>query len=150
MQENIYVRTVGLDCRNYIKIAEDLRKWLVGSSVYVQNEPCRIVVVYRGGSACTVINEGDVFSFMQRATGSNRYIINHSEKQETVRVKISSYDFIIEAFVYTTVGTTENMKFRLTCLNEPDLSGEFDDYEALKERLNEFLWEAVDVRLMTI
>ena len=148
MQENIYVRTVGLDCRNYIKIANDLRKWLTGSTVYVQNDPVRIVVVY--AECCTVINEGDVFSFMQKATGRKHYIVNHSEKQEAVRVKISSYDFIIEAFVYATVGSTENMKFRLTCLNEIDLSGEFDDYEALKDRLNEFLWEAVDAKVMMI
>lgn len=146
MQENIYVRTVALDCRNYIKIAEDIRKWLSSSTVYVQNDPVRIVVVF--AEYCTVINEGDVFSFMQKSSGRKHYIINHSEKHDTVRVRISSYDFIIETFVYETVGTTENMKFRLTCLNEPDLSGEFDDYEAVKERLNEFLWEAVDARCL--
>lgn len=146
MQENIYVRTVALDCRNYIKIAEDIRKWVSSSTVYVQNDPVRIVVVY--GEYCTVINEGDVFSFMQKSSGRKHYINNHSEKHDTVRVKISSYDFIIETFVYETVGSTENMKFRLTCLNEPDLSGEFDDYEAVKDRLNEFLWEAVDARCL--
>lgn len=143
MQENVYVRTVGLDCHNYIKIANDLRKWLTDSTVYVQNDPVRIVVIY--ADCGVVINEGDVFSFMQKATGRKHYIVNHSEKRDTVRVKISSYDFIIETFVYSTVGSTENMKFRLTCLNEIDLSGEFDDYEALKNRLNEFLREAVEV-----
>ena len=143
MQENIYVRTVGLDCHNYIKIANDLRKWLTDSTVYVQNDPVRITAICDGYGV--VINEGDVFSFMQKATGKKHYIINHSEKRNTVRVKISSYDFIIETFVSSTVGSTENMKFRLTCLNEIDLSGEFDDYEALKNRLNEFLREAVEV-----
>ena len=143
MQETVFVRTVGIDHRNYIKIAEDLRKWIVGSSVYVQNDPVRLVVMYAGGYCCTVINEGDVISFVQRATGSSHGIINHSDKKDTVRVTIGSYDFVIETFIYSTVGTTDNMKFRLTCLNEPNLSGEFDDYVAVKERLNEFLLESV-------
>lgn len=146
MQENIFVRTVGLDSDNLLPIAEDLRKWLVGSSVYVQTDPARLVVVYAGGSVCTVINEGDIISFMKRATGSNHYIINHTEKKQCVHVKIGDNSFVIETFVYETVGNTDNMKFRLTCLNEPDLSGTFDDYESVKERLNEFLFEAVDER----
>lgn len=146
MQENIFVRTVRLYSDNLLFIAKYLRRWLVGSSVYVQNDPARIIVVYAGGSVCTVINEGDVISFMQRATGSNHYIINHSEKKQCVHVKIGDNSFVIETFVYETVGDTDNMKFRLTCLNEPDLSGTFDDYESVKERLNEFLLEAVDER----
>lgn len=146
MQENIFVRTVGLDSNNLVKIAKDLKNWLWYADVYVQNDPIRIVVICK--EYCTVINEGDVFSFMQNTKIGMKYVINHSEKQETVKVKISTYDFIIETFVYETVGTTENRKFKLICLTDPDLSGEFDDYEALKERLNEFLWEAVDGRLL--
>ena len=72
MQENIFVRTVGLDSDNLLPIAEDLRKWLVGSSVYVQADLARLAVVYAGGSVCTVINKGDIISFMKRATGSNQ------------------------------------------------------------------------------
>lgn len=148
MQETVYVRTVGVDNRNFMRVAEDIREWLIDSTVYVQQSPARIIVIHQGGSVCTVINEGDVISLTKRGSGSTHKIVNHTEKRDAVKVKIGSLDFIIETFVAEVVGTTENMKFRLTCLTDINLSGEFDDYESVKERLNEFLWEAVESGLM--
>ena len=142
MSETVFVRTCSLADYNLLTLAEDIRKWIPNSSVYVQNEPCRIVVCY--SNIATVINVGDVFSFVQRFKGVYKNeVINHSEKRETVRVTIDSWDFLIEVFVYKTVGATENMRYRLTCCNDPDLSGEFDDYSSLFNRLSEFMWEGV-------
>lgn len=142
MQETIFVKTCSLNEGNLIKLADEVREWIPHSNVYVQNEPCRIVVCYN--NIATVIKNGDVFSFVQRYKGVfKNEIVNHSEKRDAVKVSIDYWDFIIESFVYKTVGSTENMKYRLTCLNSPDLSGEFDDYISVMNRLSEFLWEGV-------
>lgn len=146
MQETTYVRTVALNRTNSTIIAQNIQDWIRRSSVFVQNEPTRIVVCY--DNVATVINEGDVFSFTKNELNGKHYIVNHSEKRNTVRVKIGDNEFAVEAFTYKILGSTENMKFRLTCLNEPNLSGEFDDYVTLRNRLNEFLWEALDRGLL--
>ena len=149
MLETIYCKTCGLHSENHIKLAEDIRKWIPQATVYIQNNPCRIIVCR--GVLATVINDGDVFSFVQRSNGEKSRchdIVNHSERQYTVKVNINDDEFLIETFVYKVVGDTENVKFRLTCLNEPNLSGDFDDYESVKNRLNAFLWEAVDSRCL--
>ena len=84
MQEEIYVRTTFLDKEHLIRLATDIRNWIYKSEVYVQMCPARIVVCYAG--CCTVINEGDKFSFMQRASGRIHYIINHTEKELGERI----------------------------------------------------------------
>ena len=147
MQETVFCRTCSLLPWNHIKLAEDIRTWLPHASVYVQSHPCRIVIC-RGDTA-TVINQTDIFSFVQRYSGKTRNdIVNHSEKRGTLKVTIGDCDFLIETFVAKTVGDTENMKFRLTCLFDPDLSMDFDDYASLSNKLNEYLWDKVSVELM--
>ena len=148
MKETIYCSTCALQLGTLMTLAERIRKWLPNASVYVQMNPKRIVVCR--DSTCTVINEGDVFSFVQRYDGKQNDIINHSEKQDTVRVSIGDRDFLIETFVAYECDGTENMKYRLTDLTYPDLSKDFDFYTALKEELNSILWKVVDRRLMTI
>lgn len=147
MQETVFYRTCSLLSYNQCRLANDIRKWLPHASVYVQNHPLRVAICY--GSTATIINETDIFSFVQRYSDNGKVhdIINHSEKQGTVKVSIGKLDFLIETFTSRTVEGTENMRFRLTCLTELDLSGDFDDYEAVKDRLNEFLWEAVEGKL---
>lgn len=145
MQETIFVRTCSLLPWNQCRLAEDLRRWLPHASIYVQNHPLRIAVC--NGSVAIIINETDIFSFVQRS-GRVHDIINHSEKQNKVKVSIGDKDFLIETFVAKTVGDTENMKFRLTCLFDPELSRDFDDYASLSNELNNYLWDSVDRRLM--
>ena len=150
MNRTIYCRTVGLDSRNILAIAKDITSWLDAykPKVFVQNDPCRLVVVYN--DVCTVINEGDIFSFIEREGDidihrmKQHFIENHTEKRKTVHVQIQENLFVIESFVFCKCGDTENMKFRLTCLNEPDLSETYDDYAGVKKRLEEFLWQSCD------
>ena len=144
MQETIFVRTCSLLPWNQLRLAEDPRKWLPHASVYVQNHPLRVVVC--NGSIAIVINETDIFSFVKRSGVHD--IVNHSEKQGKVKVSIGDKDFLIEAFVAKTVGDTENMKFRLTFLFNPEISRDFDDYASLSNELNNYLWDSVNGRLL--
>ena len=149
--KEIFVKTCGLHSGNIVRLAEELRKWLPHASVYVQMNPRRLVVCR--GSTATVINEGDVFSLVQRhnfSHGMINEIVNHTEKRDTVKVTIGDREFLIETFVAEVVGDTENMKFRLTCLNNPEDSEDFDDYASLSNRINEHLWYLVDKRLLII
>ena len=149
MQETIFCRTCGLSDHNAIKLYEDIKKWLPHSSVYIQNTPLRIVVCR--GAIATVISDGDVFSFVQRHNEATiNDIINHSEKRDTVYISIENRHFLIETYVYKTIGHTDNMKFRLTCLTEPELSQDFDDYASLSNELNNYMWYTVSTRLMTL
>ena len=150
MQETVFCKTCSLHDGNLIRLSEEIRKWLPYASVYVQMTPKRIVVC-RNATA-TVINEGDVFSLIQKTTVGSVHndIVNHSEKKDTVYVFIENNHFFIETYVAKTIGDTENMKFRLTCLFDPDLSMDFDDYASLSNKLNEYLWNAVDLRLLKI
>lgn len=150
MQETIFCRTCSLLDYNAVRLSEDIRKWIPHASVYMQNHPLRIVVCR--GAIATVINATDIFSFVHRYSMGKSIpdIVNHSEKRDTVKVSINGSDFLIETFVAKTVGDTENMKFRLTCLFDPDLSMDFDDYASLSNKLNDYLWNAVDTRLLTI
>lgn len=139
---SIFVRTVGLSRDNCIKLANDIKEWVGYANVYIQNNPCRIIVCYTG--FCTVIKEGDVFSFMQEDSPRNKkhYIRNHSEKLDTVYVEINSHGFIIETYKFE-----DSYKFRLTDLDKPGLSESFNTYAEVQNRLNEFLQEAVQRRL---
>lgn len=149
MQEIEFVRTCALYEGNCIKLAEEIRRWLPHASVYVQLNPRRLVVC-RGATA-TVINDGDIFSLVKRhKEQSFNDIINHTEKRDTVKVTIGDREFLIETFVAKTVGDTENMKFRLTCLFNPEDSEDFDDYASLSNRINEHLWYIVDKRLLIV
>ena len=152
MQETVFCKTCSLHDGNLVRLAEEIRKWMPHASVYVQMNPKRIVVC-RCATA-TVINEGDVFSFIQivsPTTGNKHHdIVNHSEKRDSVYVSIENNQFFIETYVAKTVGDTENMKFRLTCLFDPDLSMDFDDYASLSNKLNEYLWDEVSTRLMKV
>lgn len=150
MQETIFCKTCSLHEGNLVRLAEEVRKWMPHASVYVQMNPKRIVVCR--GAVATVINEGDVFSLVQQFPfgATIHEIVNHSEKRDNVYVSIENNHFFIETFVAKTVGDTENMKFRLTCLFDPDLSMDFDDYASLSNKLNEYLWDTVDLRLLKI
>lgn len=150
MQETIFVKTCAFHDGDIIKFNEEIRKWLPYASVYVQMTPRRLVICR--GAIATVINEGDVFSLVQRHTnnGLTHDIINHTEKKSSVFVHIAGRDFLIETFVDKVVGGTENMKFMLVCLTNPELSREFDDYASLSNELNNYIWDAVDKRLMTL
>lgn len=149
--KEIFCKTCGLHSGNIVKLAEEIRKWLPHASVYIQMNPRRIVVC-RGATA-TVINDGDVFSLVQRLNFSHgmiHEIVNHSEKMNTVKVTIGDHEFLIETFVAEIVGDTENMKFRLTNLNCPENSEDFDDYASLSNRINEYLWYTVEKRLLIL
>mgnify|MGYP003293438053 CR=1 FL=1 len=151
MPEIIFVHSCSLHDGNFLRVSDDLRKWFPQDSIYARSHPARLIVCR--GSIATVINEGDVFSFVRRKDGSGTYrneIINHSEKRDSVYVSIENNHFFIETFVAKIVGGTENMKFRLVCLSDPDLSMDFDDYASLSNKLNEYLWDAVDLRLLKI
>lgn len=147
MQETIFCKTCGLTSENYIRVADEIRKWLPFASVYVQSKPFKVVVCR--SVIATVINEGDVFSFVQRySNGEKRNdVINHSEKRDAVYVAVERNQFLIEVYVATTVGDTENMKFRLTCLTNPEISRDFDDYASLSNELNNYMWDEVSKRL---
>lgn len=141
MQENIYVRTVGLDSRNFKSIAKDLEEWLVDYNIYPLNNPLRIVAI--NADSCVVIHEKDIFSFVQKAMSREHCIEKHcTDDCGAVRLQIGSLTFIVETS--SSNGSYKNTKFRLTCLNELDLSGEFDDYDSLQARLNEFLKESIE------
>lgn len=148
MQETIYVKTCCLQNGNSMKLIEEIKKWLPHASVYVQIHPLRAVVCR--GAIATVINEGDVFSLVQRHTNGvlAHDVVNHSEKRDSVRINIGDKDFLIETFIANTVGDTENMKFRLTYLFAPELSRDFDDFASLSNVFIEHLWNDVDKRLL--
>ena len=150
MHETIFCKTCYLHEGSLLRLAEEIRKWLPYASVYVQSHPTRIVVCK--GAIATVLNDGNLFSFVQRHTnGEKRHdIINHSEKRDSVHVSIENRHFLVETYVATTVGDTENMKFRLTCLTYPELSRDFNDYASLSNELNNYMWDEVSKRLMTL
>ena len=147
MTETVFVKTCGLHEANCTRLADEIALWIHRSSVYVQNNPCRIIVCR--DDIVTIINEGDVFSLVQKhdsqAYGSPMHdIINHSEKRYTLKVYIGRHHFLIETFVYNKVVDTENIKFRMTDLCNPELSKDFDDYASLNKELNNYLWASVD------
>ena len=149
MPEIIFVHSCSLHDGNYLRISDDLRKWFPNGTVYAQSHPPRLVVCR--GAIATVINDGDVFSFVRRKDGSGKYrneIINHSEKRDSVYVAIENQHFLIETYVYKRVGDTENMKFRLTCLTQPEISKEFDDYTSLSNELSNYMWDEVSKGLI--
>lgn len=146
MTETVFVKTCGLHEANCTRLADEIALWIRHSSVYVQNNPCRIIVCR--DDIATIINEGDVFSFVQKHN-SQAYgvplqdIINHSEKRDTLKVDIGRHHFLIETFVAKKVGDTENMKFRVTDLCNPVLSKDFDDRASLDKELSNCLWSSV-------
>ena len=137
MKENIYVKTTSLDRVNFQRAFNDCKEWLNDCKVYLVKNPLKIVVI--GVNKCTIINEGDVFSLIQKQVNRKHDIEKHSGNKNPVWVSIRNLNFIIE----TTVGE-EALTFRLTCLDEPDLSGVFNDYDSLRDRLNEFLEESIE------
>ena len=149
MQETEFVKTLGLSSDTCIKAYEEVRKWLPDASVYVRVDPSRIVVCRN--SIATVIEDGDVFSLVQRE-GRMHDIINHSDKRDSVYVAIESKHFLIETFIAKAVDNTEKTKYRLTCLTAPELSRDFDDYASLSNMICYFLWDAilVEKRLITL
>lgn len=149
MQETtIYCKTCGLYEHNCVELTKEIRRWIPQASVYIQNHPCRVIVCR--GILATVINEGDVFSFVQRKMGEQSMsydIVNHSEKLNTVKVTIGDNDFLIETFDAPTDDGSDKIKFRLTCLFNPKLSEEFDDYASVSNRISNYLWDSVSKKL---
>lgn len=73
------------------------------------------------------------------------------ESEEGYRVQIGEYVFLISTFCFQKVGDTENMKFRVVCLKDETLSGEFDDFESVKNHLSKLLQEQLfDYMIMSI
>lgn len=59
------------------------------------------------------------------------------------KVQVGKLTFTISAYCYKKVGMTENMKFRLVCKQNPEFSGEFDDYQSLMDELNKHIFSLV-------
>ena len=60
-----------------------------------------------------------------------------------VKVKIGNITLLISAFCFQKVGDTENMKFRVECKTNPELSGVFDDFVSVKNHLGSILEDQV-------
>ena len=72
------------------------------------------------------------------------------KSNERFKVQIRNYTFYISLFCFKKVGDTENMKFRLECEQNSQFSGEFDDFESLKNYLAKFMQEELfDYMVMT-
>lgn len=58
-------------------------------------------------------------------------------------IKVEDKTFLVSSFCYKKVGFTENMKFRLECVECPLLGGVYDDYKSLMDELNNYIFNAV-------
>lgn len=67
-------------------------------------------------------------------------------KENTVTIKVGEFTFILSAYCYKKVEMTENMKFRLKCKENSNLSREFDDINDMTNYIGEFLYSyAIDL-----
>ena len=58
-------------------------------------------------------------------------------------IKVEDKTFLVSSFCHERIGFTENMKFRLECLECPLLGGVYDDYQSLMDELNKYIFNAV-------
>lgn len=70
-------------------------------------------------------------------------LLKQKSKEKTVTVKVDNFTFTLSAYCYTKVGTTENMKFRLTCKENPVHNREFDDLKTMTDYIGEFIFTSV-------
>ena len=58
-------------------------------------------------------------------------------------IKVDNLTFLVSSFCYERIGMTENMKFRLECVECPLLGGVYDDYKSLMDELNKYIFDSV-------
>lgn len=70
-----------------------------------------------------------------------------SEKKTTT-VKVDHLTFVISSYCYAKIGMTENMKFRIKCIDNPKFNREFDDVKELTDYIGQFVFTCVIDKLI--
>lgn len=65
-----------------------------------------------------------------------------SESKTTI-VNVDHLTFVISSYCYAKIGMTENMKFRIKCIDDPKFNREFDDVKSVTDYIGQFIFTCI-------